>query len=85
MNRYHYYRSLENGRYPGGGEVTRAAGAAVSGQRDSELCYNGQPLAMVYAPYQHFRKLYPAPEALSKGTLFTELYYPFEAKGGKKR
>ena len=36
------------------------------------------PLAMVYAPYQTFRNVYKCHEALSKGTLFSELYLPFE-------
>ncbi len=36
------------------------------------------PLAMVYAPYQTFRNIYKNHEALMKGTLFSELYLPFE-------
>ena len=38
----------------------------------------GCPLAMVYAPYQTFRNVYKCHEALSKGTLFSDLYLPFE-------
>ncbi len=36
------------------------------------------PLAMVYAPYQQFRGIYKCCEALERGTLFSELYLPFE-------
>ena len=36
------------------------------------------PLAIVYAPYQVFRDLYKCQDALEKGTLFSELYLPFE-------
>ncbi len=45
-------------------------------------------LAMVYAPYQRWHKLYDIESALSCGTLFQELNKPFEGgrgngKGGK--
>lgn len=36
------------------------------------------PLVMVYAPYQTFRNVYKCHEALEHGTLFSELYLPFE-------
>ena len=36
------------------------------------------PLAMVYSPYQTFRNVYKCNDALEKGTLFSELYLPFE-------
>ena len=36
------------------------------------------PLATVYAPYQQFRGVYKCSEALEHGTLFSELYLPFE-------
>ena len=35
------------------------------------------PLAMVYAPDQAWRELYEDEEALSEGTLFRELNFPF--------
>ena len=45
------------------------------------------PLAMVYAPYQQFRKLYELEDALLAGTMFSELNLPFTGarvgKGGK--
>ena len=44
-------------------------------------CLSDRPLAYVYAPDQHFRMLYSAPEALSHGTLFEELYKPMEVYG----
>ena len=37
----------------------------------------GHPLASVYAPLQHFHKLYDKDMALQKGTLFAELDLPF--------
>ncbi len=40
------------------------------------------PLAMVYAPCQHFRALYDPATALSRGTLFTELDLPFGNPSG---
>ena len=42
-----------------------------------EGCGNKQ-LAMVYSPMQCWRKLYTPAEALTKGTLFEELYKPYE-------
>ena len=43
---------------------------------------NGNPsLAMVYPPYQHFHALYSTNEALSRGTMFRELYKPWKAGG----
>ena len=35
-------------------------------------------LGMVYSPFQCWRKLYSTDEALTKGTLFEELYKPLE-------
>ena len=35
-------------------------------------------LAMVYSPYQCWRRLYSEMDALSHGTLFEELYKPLE-------
>lgn len=37
------------------------------------------PLAMVYSPFQKFENLYCEEEALEKGSLFSDLYLPFEA------
>ena len=37
---------------------------------------SAHPLAMVYAPCQHYRALYDPATALSRGTLFTELDLP---------
>lgn len=42
------------------------------------------PLAMVYAPYQHFRDTYTTEVALDRGTLFAELDLPFEGTGNKR-
>lgn len=42
-------------------------------------------LAMVYSPHQDFRDLYEPADALAHGTLYRELFKPFEAYtwGGK--
>ncbi|MBQ7669420.1 MAG: spore coat associated protein CotJA [Clostridia bacterium] len=37
------------------------------------------PLAMVYSPVQSFTNIYEDNEALSRGSLFSDLYFPFEA------
>ena len=39
---------------------------------------NNFPLAMVYAPESTFADIYDAEEALSRGTLFSDVYFPFE-------
>ncbi len=38
-------------------------------------------LAMVYAPYQFFTKMYAPADAMKHGTLFEELYKPLEVGG----
>ena len=48
---------------------------------EASRALDGAPLAYVYAPNQRFRLLYSAPEALSHGTLFEELYKPMEVYG----
>lgn len=37
------------------------------------------PLAMVYSPQQTFTDIYEDAEGLSRGSLFSDLYFPFEA------
>lgn len=50
---------------------------------------NMQPmaLAMAYVPWQRWTETYPLDEGLAKGTIFPDLYLPFEGrrKGGKRR
>ena len=54
----------------------------------SDKCTSGgwglyeYPLAMAYAPYQVWRSLYCEDNALSRGTLFSELDLPFEGCKG---
>lgn len=44
------------------------------------------PLAMVYSPLQSFKGLFDTDAALSRGTLFSDLYLPFEGQDcGKGR
>ena len=45
----------------------------------------GAPLAMIYAPEQTFTDIYEDEEGLSRGTIFADLYFPFEACGGMAR
>ena len=42
------------------------------------------PLAIASLPMQEFQKLYPPEVALEKGTMFEELYLPFEVKESRK-
>lgn len=39
-------------------------------------------LAEAYIPYQQYTTSYPPPEALEKGTMFPELYRPYEKSEG---
>ena len=45
----------------------------------------GEPLAMVYSPEQTFTDIYEDEEGLSRGTIFADLYFPFEVCGGVMR
>ena len=42
---------------------------------------SGMAIGYAYVPYQKFRMLYSAEDALSHGTLFEELYLPFGVYG----
>lgn len=42
-------------------------------------------LARAYVPYQKMCKVYDPKEALCKGTIFPELYMPYEIHDKKKR
>lgn len=61
------------------------ARATHSAQNHSQ---NMQPmaLAMAYVPWQRWTETYPLDEGLKKGTIFPDLYLPFEGrrKGGKR-
>lgn len=52
-------------------------GAEGGGALRCEGCGQKQ-LAMVYSPMQCWRRLHTPDEALTKGTLFEELYKPYE-------
>lgn len=45
----------------------------------------GFKLAHAYVPFQVMNKVYNPREALCKGTLFPELYMPYEMKKKSKR
>ena len=55
------------------GEEENPAGGMSCGGGPLE----GYPLAMVYGPDQAWRELYEEEEALTNGTLFRELNFPF--------
>ncbi len=40
---------------------------------------SGYPQAMVYAPESTFTNIYSDEEGLCRGTVFADLYFPFEA------
>ena len=47
--------------------------------------YQYTPLAKSYIMFQHFDRLFPLEEGLHKGTIFPELYIPYDSdksKGG---
>lgn len=46
--------------------------------RDDTQDIGNMPPAMIYAPESTFSDLYEETEALGRGTLFSDLYYPFE-------
>ncbi len=57
--------------------------SAHQGRNNSKNdCLRGHSLAMVYSPCQEFENLHDTAEALSRGTLFADLYKPFW--GGRK-
>ena len=47
------------------------------GSQETGFGLHDYPLASVYAPLQHFRKIYDTKTALDKGTMFSELDLPF--------
>lgn len=59
------------------GERENGSGGCGKGERENTNGLSGYPLASVYAPLQHFRKLYDLDTALIKGTVFSELDLPF--------
>ena len=51
-------------------------------ERCVETPISANSMAMVFSPHQHFRDLYEPEEALfRRGTLFRELYKPFQPGG----
>ncbi|QOR34357.1 spore coat associated protein CotJA [Clostridium sp. 'deep sea'] len=43
---------------------------------------NDKELARIYIVYQKANRIFPAAEALNKGTVFPELYRPYKIKKG---
>lgn len=71
------YRPAGTFGYRGAGAMPFAAEATRAQERKSS-CLEGVSLAMVYAPCQHFEKLYEPDEGLRCGTIFCKLYMPFQ-------
>lgn len=61
----------------------REGGSTVCDGCGGAGCPHDLKLAYVYAPDQKFRLLYSAPDALSHGTLFEELYKPMGVYGNE--
>ena len=57
-------------------EVNNPGHTDEEGCRDRS-CMSGYALAMVYTPVQEWKDLYNDDDALSHGTIFSELYKPF--------
>lgn len=79
MNRY----NAPSGRIFGGSkDMTCQTPWDPSGQTtdgDGDGILNDMPLAMIYAPESTFSNIYEECEAHARGTLFSDLYFPFEA------
>jgi len=45
---------------------------------------NSFPQAMVYAPESSFANIYDDEEGLSRGTIFSDLYFPFECSSCRR-
>lgn len=65
---------IGNGGSVGGVTDSEQNGGGGCGCRDN----GSRQLAMVYSPMQCWRMLHAPDEALMKGTLFEELYKPYE-------
>ena len=50
------------------------------GANSTDPVRSGPPLGMVYAPEQPFMRLFEPQKALSVGTIFTDLYFPFRGR-----
>lgn len=49
---------------------------------EGEVNHMMPSLAMVYSPEQYWRNIYEPCEALDRGTLFSELYFPLDREKG---
>ncbi len=65
--------------------MTKTASAApVPGIPEPEGALSGLPIAMAYVPVQRFKNLADPETALSRGTVFNDLFKPLEC-GSKRR
>ncbi len=70
-------RSSENGCGCGNARENDGSGYGCIDMDSLSIRTQGLPHVMSYAPDQEFCKLHEDEEALEKGTLFHELYFPF--------
>ncbi len=56
----------------------------IAGTHGPSWGLEGYPVAMVYAPIQHFDRIFDLDTALYRGTIFEELDLPFTC-GGKTK
>lgn len=72
--------NAEGGTNGNGGNGNGSVGGVTDTEHGGCGCEgcSGRQLAMVYSPMQCWRRLYTPDEALTRGTLFEELYKPYE-------
>lgn len=79
MDLYHGPKGSDYRRYSTPRERTLRQGCCPVSPPSSPLFWSEpSPLAMAYVPMQPFQNLYDMEKALQRGTLFSELDFPFE-------
>lgn len=73
-------RDRENTACPGTGDIWRPDTEMSPEHLVAHRSCSKHQLGMVYSPYQCWRMLYTAEDALKHGTLFEELYKPLEER-----
>jgi hypothetical protein len=54
-------------------------------ERRQQILLDQLPLAMAYVPFQRWGNLYNPEKGFSHGTIFQDLDFPFQGKGGCRR
>lgn len=73
-------RNAPTSDLPPSERITYPSPASNSSNNSKSWGLNNYPLAMVYSPVQEFKRLFDEDTALSRGTLFADLYLPFEGQ-----